>query len=204
MKIFCIGRNYVAHAEELGNDVPESPVIFMKPPTAIVRRNKPVYYPSFTSNLHYEGELVMRICKNGKSIQEKFAGNYYQEVTIGFDLTARDVQSELKKKGLPWEIAKGFDGAAPVGKYIPLTEALDEHDVIRYSIFKNGEQVQLGDSSLMIFSIDKLIVHVSKYFTLREGDLLFTGTPSGVGPLEKGDVLTGEINGEELVKVNIK
>ena len=204
MKIFCIGRNYVAHAEELGNEVPESPVIFMKPPTAIVKHNKAIYYPSFTKNLHYEGELVVKILKNGKSIKPQFAKNYYSDVTLGFDLTARDIQSRLKEKGLPWDLAKGFDGAAPLGKFMPLEEAVNKDGSIHYRIFKNGEQVQFGDTSLMIFPIDQLIVHISKYFTLRYGDLIFTGTPAGVGPVQKGDLLTGEINGRQLVKVKIK
>jgi 2-keto-4-pentenoate hydratase/2-oxohepta-3-ene-1,7-dioic acid hydratase in catechol pathway len=204
MKIFCIGRNYVAHAEELGNEVPDAPVIFMKPPTALVRNGKAVYYPPFTKNLHYEGELVVRILKNGKSIKERFARDYYKEVTLGFDLTARDIQSDLKKKGLPWDLAKGFDGAAPLGSFIPLADAVNEDGHIRYRIFKNGEEVQFGDTSLMIFPIDQLIVHISRFFTLRNGDLIFTGTPAGVGPLKKGDELTGEINGRRLVKVKIR
>jgi 2-keto-4-pentenoate hydratase/2-oxohepta-3-ene-1,7-dioic acid hydratase in catechol pathway len=204
MKIFCIGRNYVAHAKELGNEVPESPVIFMKPPTALVKGNKPVYYPAFTENLHYEGELVVRICKSGKSIQEKFARNYYREVTLGFDLTARDLQDGLKQKGLPWEISKGFDGSAPLGALIDLKDAVGSGGAVHYKIFKNGQKVQDGNTALMIFPVDQLIVHISKYFTIREGDLIFTGTPAGVGPVERGDELSGFIKDRELIKVKIK
>ncbi len=204
MKIFCVGRNYVDHAKELGNDVPEEPVIFMKPPTALVKDNDPVFYPAFTKNLHYEGELVVKISKNGKKIDKKFASNYYEEVAIGFDLTARDIQNKLKEKSLPWEIAKGFDGAAPLGQFIPKEDALNENGTIEFVIYKNGEQVQLGNSALMIFSIEDLISYISSIFTLQKGDLIYTGTPKGVGPLEIGDRLTGNIKNNEMISVIIK
>lgn len=204
MKIFCVGRNYVAHAHELGNEVPEAPVIFMKPPTALVKDNKPVYYPDFTKDLHYEGELVVRISKNGKSIREKFAANYVEEVTIGFDMTARDLQSGLKSKGLPWEISKGFDGSAPVGRFISIDKAVNSDGNIEYEIFRNGSKVQHGDTRLMIFPVTRVISYISGFFTLQKGDLIFTGSPAGVGPVNIGDELSGKIGGEELLKLNIK
>ena len=204
MKIFCVGRNYVAHARELGNEVPDAPVIFMKPPTAILRDGKPLYYPAFTNDLQYEGELVVKISKNGKSIQPRFATNYFDEVSIGFDMTARDIQSGLKTKGLPWEIAKGFDGSAPLGKFVNYKEALNERGEIVYHIYKNGEQMQEGNTACMIFPVTELITYISTFFTLQKGDLIYTGTPAGVGPVSIGDRLTGSINGVELIKLNIK
>jgi 2-keto-4-pentenoate hydratase/2-oxohepta-3-ene-1,7-dioic acid hydratase in catechol pathway len=204
MKIFCVGRNYVDHAKELGNEVPEEPVIFMKPPTALVKENDAVFYPAFTKNLHYEGELVVKISKNGKKISKKFASSYFEEVTIGFDLTARDVQNRLKEKGLPWEVAKGFDGAAPLGKFIPKEQALNENGNFEFDIYKNGEAVQQGNSALMMYSIEDLICYISAIFTLQTGDLIFTGTPKGVGPLEIGDVLIGKIKNIELINSIIK
>ncbi len=204
MKIFCVGRNYVAHAEELGNDVPDRPLIFSKPASALVRKNKPVYYPGFTSDLHYEGELVIRICKNGKSIEPHFAGVYYKEVSLGFDLTARDLQADLKKKGWPWDIAKGFDGAAPIGSFVPKEEVMDASGNFQYNIHLNGKQVQFGDTSLMIFPIDTLISYISGFFTLREGDLIFTGTPKGVGSLSIGDQLSASFGDQEILQVRIK
>jgi len=204
MKVFCIGRNYVAHAAELGNEVPTQPVIFMKPETALVKRNAPVFYPDFTENLHYEGELVIKISKNGKKIQSKFANKYYNEVSIGFDLTARDVQSRQKEKGLPWEIAKGFDGSAPIGRFVPKSEVINSEGEIVYEIFKNGEKVQHGNTELMIFKIDEIIAYISNIFTLKKGDLIYTGTPKGVGPLAIGDNLSGKINNLELINLDIK
>ncbi|MCP4120353.1 MAG: fumarylacetoacetate hydrolase family protein [Bacteroidetes bacterium] len=203
MKVFCIGRNYVEHARELGNEVPESPVIFTKPPTALVKDNKPVYYPEFTNDLHYEGELVIRISGTAKRVKEKFAHKYYDAVSVGFDLTARDIQSELKAGGLPWDIAKGFDGAGPVGRFVPKEQVLDNGNY-SYTIYKNNEMVQSGDTSLMIFTINNLIQQVSRYFTLQKGDLIFTGTPKGVGPLSIGDELSGSIGEEELIRFRIK
>jgi acylpyruvate hydrolase len=204
MKIFCVGRNYVEHAKELGNEVPEEPVIFMKPPTALVKDNDAVFYPAFTNSLHYEGELVVKISKNGKKIAKQFASNYYDEIALGFDLTARDVQNKLKEKGLPWEIAKGFDGAAPLGKFIAKTDAMNEQGEIEFEIFKNGLPVQLGNTNMMIFSIEDLICYLSGIFTLQKGDLIYTGTPKGVGPLAIGDLLTGKIKNTELISTIIK
>jgi len=203
MKIFCIGRNYVEHAHELGNEVPETPVIFTKPATALVKDNKPVFYPSFTKNLHYEGELVIRMSGTAKCVQEKFAHKYYDSVTVGFDLTARDIQSGLKAKGLPWDISKGFDNAAPVGRFVPIEDVIRDGE-ITYTIEKNKAVVQEGNTSLMIFNINRLVHSISQYFTLQKGDLIFTGTPKGVGPLVIGDELSGAINGEELIRFRVK
>lgn len=203
MKIFCIGRNYVEHARELGNEVPAEPVVFMKPSTALVRSNKPVFYPDFTHDLHYEGELVLRISRNGKRIQTRFAHKYFDAVTVGFDLTARDLQSELKAKGLPWEVAKGFDQSAPVGRFLPVEAAMTGGE-FHYSVLLNGNLVQQGDTSLMIYRIERLISHISTFFTLQKGDLIFTGTPSGVGPLKPGDELAGLVGREEVIRFAVK
>ena len=190
MKIICIGRNYAEHARELNNPVPANPVVFMKPPSALLVNEKPFYYPDFTKDLHHELEIVLRICRNGKAVQPEFAGGYFEEVGLGIDFTARDVQEELKKKGHPWEIAKGFDNSAVVGNFLPLSEVSRDGD-IEFELFKNGERVQHGHSRDMIFTFEQLIVHVSKYFKLLQGDLIFTGTPAGVGPVQVGDVLEG-------------
>lgn len=204
MKIFCIGRNYADHAKELNNPVPVGePLIFMKPNTAMLVNNKPLYYPDFTKDLHYEGEIVLRICKNGRSVQPEFASRYYDAVAFGIDFTARDVQDRLKSKGQPWEIAKGFDRSAPLSKFIPLEE-LPDPSKIHLQLKKNGEIVQDGHSSDMIFSFDALICHISRYFTLHKGDMIFTGTPAGVGPVQIGDVLEGFIEGRHLLTCHIK
>lgn len=204
MKIICIGRNYIDHAKELNNPVPENPVFFLKPDTALVRRNKPFYYPEFSSDIHYECELVVKINKLGKNIQEKFAHTYYDEIGIGIDFTARDLQSNCKKKGLPWEIAKAFDNSAPLSmKFINKSEFADVND-IKFHFNKNGETVQEGNSADMIFKIDELIAYLSKFFTLKTGDLIFTGTPAGVGPIKIGDKLEAYIGDEMLLKCQIK
>lgn len=203
MKIFCIGRNYHEHAKELNNPVPSEPLIFMKPPTALVVNNKPFFYPDFTQNLHYEGEIVLRICKNGRSVQPEFAHRYYDAVAFGIDFTARDLQDKLKQKGHPWEIAKGFDRSAPLSRFVPLEE-LENPKAIRFQLKKNGEVVQDGNTQDLIFSFDTLIVYISRYFTLQKGDYIFTGTPAGVGPVQIGDILTGEIEGKELLTCAIK
>jgi 2-keto-4-pentenoate hydratase/2-oxohepta-3-ene-1,7-dioic acid hydratase in catechol pathway len=198
MKIICIGRNYAEHARELNNPVPANPVVFMKPPSALLVNEKPFYYPDFTKDLHHELEIVLRICRNGKAVQPEFAGGYFEEVGLGIDFTARDVQEELKKKGHPWEIAKGFDNSAVLGNFLPLSEVSRDGD-IAFELMKNGERVQYGHSRDMIFSFEQLIVHVSKYFKLLQGDLIFTGTPAGVGPVQIGDVLEGymyKVSGE--------
>ena len=203
MKIFCVGRNYAAHAAELGNEVPDEPVIFMKPKSALLQPHTPFYYPEFTNELHYECELVLRISKNGKYIQEKFAGKYYDAITTGIDFTARDIQNELKEKGLPWEIAKGFDGSAPLSKFISLNE-LENRENIRFHLELNGKTVQKGESQHMIFSVDRLIAYVSQFISLKMGDVIFTGTPSGVGPVKIGDRLTGYIEDRKMLDFLVK
>ncbi len=203
MKIICIGRNYIDHAKELGNDIPTEPVIFMKPKNAIIQAHAPFYYPEFTNELHYECELVLRICKNGKYIQERNASNYYNGITVGIDFTARDIQNELKKNGLPWEKAKAFDNSAAFGKFIDLAPNFDKKNV-NFSFNKNGETVQRGNSRDMIFSFDHLIADISKYFSLNIGDVIFTGTPAGVGECVVGDELEAFLEGESLLKVGIK
>lgn len=203
MKIICIGRNYAEHAQELNNAVPQEPIIFLKPKTALLTDGKPLFYPDFTNDLHYEGELVLRIGKNGKYIQEKFARRYYNAVTVGIDFTARDIQKKLKDKGLPWEIAKGFDGSAAVGHFINLDENQSVND-LRFELKLNGETRQLGNPNQMIFSPDKIIAYVSQFFMLNIGDLIFTGTPAGVGGLTVTDELVGYLNGQEVLTCTIK
>jgi 2-keto-4-pentenoate hydratase/2-oxohepta-3-ene-1,7-dioic acid hydratase in catechol pathway len=203
MKIICVGRNYAEHAMELGNDIPEEPVIFMKPKSALLQSHTPFYYPEFTNELHYECELVLRICKNGKYIQERQAGSYYDAITVGLDFTARDIQDELKKKGLPWEKAKAFDNSAVLGKWLPITPALNKKN-INFSLYKSGELVQKGNSSKMLFGFDSIIENVSKYFSLNIGDLIFTGTPAGVGECVVGDELDGFLEEEKLFALEVK
>lgn len=203
MKIFCIGRNYADHARELGNAVPEEPVIFMKPKSALLQGNSPFYYPEFSNELHYEAELVLHISKNGKYIQEKYAGKYYNRITIGIDFTARDIQSELKKKGLPWEKAKAWDNSAVVGKWVDLTPEMLKKP-FSFSLQNNKELVQQGNSNDMIFSFDHIVSHISNYFSLNIGDLVFTGTPAGVGECVVGDVLEGYLEQEKMFEVEIK
>jgi 2-keto-4-pentenoate hydratase/2-oxohepta-3-ene-1,7-dioic acid hydratase in catechol pathway len=204
MKIFCIGRNYIAHARELDNPVPASPVFFLKPDTALLRRNRPFYYPEFSSNIHYECELVVRICKLGKGINPQFAHTYYEEIGIGIDFTARDLQDKAKAKGLPWEIAKAFDHSAPLSELFINKNEFSGTDNIPFSLVKNGETVQQGNSGNMIFSIDALITYLSGFFTLKTGDLIFTGTPAGVGPVQPGDRLEAYIGDRLMLKCDIK
>jgi 2-keto-4-pentenoate hydratase/2-oxohepta-3-ene-1,7-dioic acid hydratase in catechol pathway len=203
MKIICIGRNYAEHAKELGNDIPDEPVIFMKPKSALLQSHTPFYYPEFSNELHYECELVLRVCKNGKYIQERHAGNYYNGITVGIDFTARDLQDELKKKGLPWEKAKAFDNSAAVGKFIDITSAIDKKN-INFSLYNNKELVQKGNSSQMIFSFDSIVSHISNYFSLNIGDLIFTGTPAGVGECVVGDQLEAFFEDQNLLNVEVK
>lgn len=203
MKIFCVGRNYAQHAKELGNEVPEEPVIFIKPKSALLQSHTPFYYPEFTNELHYECELVLRISKNGKYIQEKHAGNYYNGISAGIDFTARDIQSRLKEKGLPWEKAKAFDNSAAVGKFIDITPQLNKKN-INFSFKLNKELVQQGNSGDMIFSFDALVAHISNYFSVNIGDLIFTGTPAGVGECVVGDDLEAFIENQSLLKLQIK
>ena len=203
MKIICIGRNYAEHIRELNNAIPASPVFFLKPDTALLIRNRPFYYPSFSKEIHYEVELVLKICKVGKNIQKRFAHTYYNEIGIGLDMTARDLQDTAKQKGLPWTIAKGFDQSAPIGKFLPKTE-FREVDNISFHLELNGETVQNGNSGLMIYGFGDIIVHISKFMTLRTGDYIFTGTPAGVGPVKVGDNLEAWIGSEKLLSCLIK
>jgi 2-keto-4-pentenoate hydratase/2-oxohepta-3-ene-1,7-dioic acid hydratase in catechol pathway len=203
MKIICVGRNYAAHAKELNNKTEEEPVIFLKPETALIAPKMPFFYPEFSKDIHFETELVVRISKLGKNIEEKFANRYYDAVSMGIDFTARDLQSQLKSKGLPWERAKAFDSSAPVGEFVSLDELKPIQD-LRFSLKINGETRQQGHTADMLFSVDKVISFVSQYFTLKKGDLIFTGTPEGVGPIAIGDVLEAELEGRPLLTVRIK
>lgn len=203
MKIICVGRNYADHARELNNDVPKNPVIFMKPKGALLLPWKPLYYPEFTDDLQYECEVVVKISKNGKYIQEKFANKYYNEVTLGIDFTARDLQREQQSKGLPWEIAKAFDGSAAVGSFVPITPETDVHN-LSFQLAKNGQTVQDGHTRNMVFTVDRIIAYVSEFFTINIGDIIFTGTPAGVGPVAPDDLLEGYLQGNKVLEVEIK
>ena len=203
MKIICIGRNYVSHAKELGNNIPAEPLFFLKPATAIQPKGHPFFIPHFSNDIHYEVELVLKINKTGKHIEERFSHKYYDQIGLGIDFTARDIQEECKAKGLPWEKAKGFDGSAQIGRNF-IDKAELELNNITFSLEKNGEQVQLGNSKDMIFSFNKIIVHISKFYTLQIGDLIYTGTPEGVGAVKSSDTLKGFIGEKEIFKVMIK
>ena len=203
MKIICIGRNYQDHINELKNSIPDKPLFFLKPDTALLPKRTPFYIPDFTKDLHYECELVVRICKVGKNISEKFAHTYYDEIGIGIDFTARDLQEECKQKSQPWEIAKAFDNSAPVSeKFIHKSELNLSN--IKFELKKNGSVVQVGNSNQMIFSIDKIISYVSQFITFKIGDLIFTGTPAGVGQVKIGDTLVASIENKELLTLNVK
>lgn len=203
MKIFCVGRNYADHATELGNAIPDEPVIFMKPKSALLQPHTPFYYPEFTNELHYEGELVLRVSKNGKYIQDKFASKYYDAVTVGIDFTARDIQNELKEKGLPWEKAKAWDNSATIGKWVPFTNLKNKRE-INFALYKNKELVQQGSSKDMIFDFDYIISYISNFFSVNIGDLIFTGTPAGVGEAVVGDELEGFLGEESLFAMEVK
>ncbi len=203
MKIFCIGRNYIDHAKELDNPVPDTPVIFIKPSTALLIKNRPLYYPDFTKDLQYEAEIVVKICKNGRHVQESFAHTYYDAFSLGIDFTARDIQREMKAKGLPWERAKAWDFSAAIGEFQALSSIKDIQN-LSFELQKNGESVQSGNTADMIFSTDRLIVEISKYFKLQTGDLLFTGTPAGVGQVQIGNTLEGFIEGRKVLSCTIK
>ena len=203
MKVIAIGRNYTEHAKELDNPVPDKPVIFMKPDTAVTKNNRDFYYPEFSKDIHYEVEILLQVSKEGKHINPKFASNYYDQIGLGIDFTARDLQQALKAKSLPWELAKGFDGAAPVSEWIP-KEELPVAEGIDFRLAKNGETVQQGNTRDMIFSFEDIIVFVSRYITLRRGDIIFTGTPAGVGPVAIGDRLEGFIGERQLLDIHIK
>jgi 2-keto-4-pentenoate hydratase/2-oxohepta-3-ene-1,7-dioic acid hydratase in catechol pathway len=203
MKIICVGRNYAAHAAELKNEVPSEPVIFLKAETSLLPKRQPFFYPDFSKDIHFETELVVRIDRLGKNIAPKFAHKYYSEVTLGIDFTARDIQQKLKEKGLPWEKAKAFDGSAPTGKFVAKSK-LPEVNQLNFELKINGESRQQGNTAQMIFSIDELIAYVSKYFTLKIGDLIFTGTPQGVGPIQIGDHLEAYLEGEKVLNLKVR
>ena len=203
MKIICVGRNYIEHVKELNNVVNSQPVIFLKPETAQLQTKLPFFIPKFSSEIHYEVELVLKINKTGKNIQEKFAGKYYDEIGIGIDFTARDLQTELKSKGLPWELAKAFDGSAPTGEFISKEKFKSVTD-INFKLLKNNKVVQEGNSKDMIFSFDKIVSFVSAFITLKKGDLIFTGTPAGVGAVKTNDTLDAFIGEEKLLTVKVK
>lgn len=203
MKIIAVGRNYIDHAKELNNPVPERPVIFLKPDTAILKDNKDFYIPDFSTDIHYECELVVRVCNEGKHVSKKFAHKYYDAIGLGIDFTARDLQSQLKAKGLPWELAKAFDNSAVISSLIP-KENFADVTAIPFSLTKNGQIVQSGNTSDMIFDIDSLISFISGYITLRKGDLIYTGTPAGVGPVAIGDNLEGFISDRLMFTTQIK
>ena len=203
MKIICIGRNYAAHIEELKNETPGNPVVFLKPDTALLKDGAPFFYPDFSKNIHHEAELVLKISKQGKYIQKKFAHRYFDEIGLGIDFTARDLQDECKSKGLPWEIAKGFNGAAPIGGFKSVSDFEDLGN-IDFHLTINGETRQKGNTSLMLFDFGTIIEYVSQFFMLKTGDLIYTGTPAGVGPVQIGDHLEGFIGTEKLLDFEIK
>ncbi|MCZ2085574.1 MAG: fumarylacetoacetate hydrolase family protein [Flavobacteriales bacterium] len=202
MKIICIGRNYAEHAQELGNEIPESPVIFMKPDTAVLKKGSDFYIPEFSNDVHYELEVVLKISKGGKYIQEENADKHYDEIGLGIDFTARDLQSQLKAKGLPWELSKAFDGSAVVSEFFK-KEDFDMKN-LNFSLLKNKEEVQNGNTSLMIFSPEKIIAFVSQYFTLKVGDLIFTGTPKGVGKVSENDILEAFLEKQKVFDLRIQ
>lgn len=203
MKIICIGRNYAEHAKEMNAPVPTEPVLFMKPETALLQKNEPFYYPEFSKDIHHEVELVLKISKMGRHIEQQFANRYYDEIGIGIDFTARDIQAKCKEKGLPWEKAKAFDHSAPIGKFLPKTK-FPLMDDIRFHLDVNGQKVQQGTTEDLLFSFDNLISYVSKFFTLKKGDMIFTGTPQGVGPVKIGDRLEAYIGQEKLLDFEIR
>lgn len=202
MKIFAVGRNYTEHIKELNNTVPDAPVIFMKPETALIKNNKPFYFPDFTENIRYETEIVLKVCKEGKQIQPKFSHKYFEEIGIGIDFTAVDVQEKLKAQGLPWETAKAFDGSAPVSDFVPVSRFQNLKN-ISFGLKVNGEEKQKGNTSMMLHPFEDIIAYISRFFTLKKGDLIFTGTPAGVGSVHVGDVLEAFIEEEKMLEVKI-
>ncbi|MBK9479901.1 MAG: fumarylacetoacetate hydrolase family protein [Bacteroidetes bacterium] len=203
MKIICIGRNYGAHAKELKNEIPEEPVFFLKPDTALLKDGQAFYLPDFSKDIHHEIELVLQICKNGKNISEKFAAGYYEKIAVGIDFTARDIQQQCKEKGLPWEKAKAFDNSAPIGEFISKSEMQNTGN-INFHLTINGEVRQNGNSKDMLFSFEKIIAYVSRFITLKQGDLIYTGTPAGVGAVAIGDKLEGYIGDKKLLSFEVK
>lgn len=203
MKIIAIGRNYAEHIEELKNERPSAPVVFLKPDTAVIKNGAPFYHPDFSENIHHEVELVLKVSKEGKYIQKKFADRYFDEIGLGIDFTARDLQDKCKAKGLPWEIAKAFNGSAPVGGFLPVSEFKDLAD-INFHLNINGELKQKGNTSMMLFDFGTIIEYISQFFTLKKGDLIFTGTPAGVGKVQVGDHLEGYIEDKKLLDFEVK
>jgi acylpyruvate hydrolase len=203
MKILAIGRNYAEHIKELNNERPSEPVIFMKPDTAILKNNSPFYYPDYSNDIHHEIELVLKISREGKNIEEKFAHKYFEEIGLGIDFTARDLQSKAKEKGLPWTIAKGFNGSAPVSEFVPVADFTDLNN-LNFSLNVNGETKQQGNTNMMLFSFNLMISYLSRFFTLKKGDLIFTGTPAGVGPVKIGDRLEGFIEDKKMLDFEVK
>ena len=203
MKIICVGRNYAEHIEELKNERPSEPVIFLKPETALLQNNAPFYYPEFSKNIHHEVEILVKINKPGKYIDEHFAHKYYDEIGLGVDFTARDLQDRAREKGLPWHLAKGFNGSAPISKFMPKSKFKDVQN-IGFSLKVNGQERQNGTTSLMLFEIDFVIAYISKFIMLKKGDIIFTGTPKGVGQVQVGDVLEGFIENEKMLEFEIK
>jgi 2-keto-4-pentenoate hydratase/2-oxohepta-3-ene-1,7-dioic acid hydratase in catechol pathway len=203
MKIICIGMNYADHVRELHNEIPTEPVFFMKPDTSLLLDNRPFFLPDFSNEIHYEVEVVAKICRLGKNIETKFANRYYSEFTIGIDFTARDIQNKCRKEGKPWEIAKAFDSSAAIGKFIKINQIANLQS-INFRLEKNGEKVQEGNTSSMLFSLDQIISYVSKFVTIKIGDLIYTGTPPGVGPVKVGDKLEGFLENEKLLTVDVK
>jgi len=203
MKIICIGRNYSEHIRELNNEVPEEPVIFIKPDTALLRNNNPFYIPDFSNDVHHEVEIVVKINKPGRAIPIQFAKDYYTHISLGIDFTARDLQTQLKNKGLPWEKAKGFDHSAAIGNFFPLQDFSNSIGHLPFHLLKNNQVVQSGNTELMIHSVDEIIAYVSNFFSLRIGDYIFTGTPAGVGAVSSGDILTGFIEDREILNFKI-
>jgi len=203
MKILAIGRNYADHIKELANERLEEPVIFSKPDTALLKNNAPFYYPGFSKDIHYEVEIIIKISKEGKHIDPKFSHKYFEEIGIGIDFTARDLQTRAKEKGLPWEIAKSFDGSAPISEFLPKNSFQDFNN-INFSLSVNGEVKQQANTSLMLFKIEYIIAYISKFITLKKGDIIFTGTPKGVGPIQVGDKLEAFIESKKLLEVEVK
>ncbi len=203
MKIICIGRNYAEHAKEMKNEIPTEPVFFMKPDTALLKDGEPFYFPDFTNDLHHELEIVLKINKVGKHIDEQFAHKYYDEISLGIDFTARDIQAQCKAKGLPWEKAKAFDASAPIGKFISKSDFKDLND-LNFELLINNERKQIGNTKDLLFNFEKVIAYVSKFVTLKVGDLIYTGTPEGVGPVKIGDKLKGILEGQTLIEFEVK
>jgi acylpyruvate hydrolase len=203
MKIIAIGRNYAAHAKELNNEVPTKPVIFLKPDTAVLKDNKPFYIPDFSTDIHFELEVVLKVCKEGKHISEKFAANYYDEIGLGIDFTARDIQTQHKEKGLPWELAKAFDNSAAISNFLPKSDFFNVYNM-GFELKVNDQTRQNGHTSNLLFSFEKIIAFVSQYITIKKGDLIFTGTPEGVGQVKPGDHLAAWLEGKQLLDFNVK